>query len=209
MNILRNDADLIVHIKPKVINFQIKKGTTIIDRLEKIRLIEKRFILEEQRFEQRISIEKIKKYQCIKSLIDNLDNYSNSYWYKDFIKKIQTQRKDKHKRFILKTNEDVDTLFTDYLIPLIKNMESGFDSNQSNEFGYLVIDADGTLLKSSHANHRFYIAKILNLQSFPLLINGIHESWAKKNLTPCMSKDKMREVIRNHCLTWTPEINSL
>jgi hypothetical protein len=69
MNILRNDAGLIVHIKPKDINFQIKKGTTIIDRLEKIRLIKKRFILEEQRFEQRISIEKVKKYQWADSKV--------------------------------------------------------------------------------------------------------------------------------------------
>lgn len=208
MKIKRNDHDLIIYIDPKNITHQFKKTTSFIDRLEKLRIIDKRFVIESKRFEKPLRIDEIKKYQCLDSLIKNVNNYKNCFWYEDFIKKIERNGKDQHKGFPLKSKADVDSLFKNYLIPLVKSISNGFSQAQSSEFGYLVIDADVSLLKSSHANHRFYTAKILGISSFPLLINGIHETWVKQNLDGSMTAVEMKEAIRNHCSLWKPELNA-
>jgi len=204
LNSIKQPKDLIVWVNPQLITTQFRRSESWRRRLEKMHFLQKKWILKANDFQARNSIDDIKKFSNLKDLVSKIDNHRSSIWYCEMLESLKSKKVIKHKQFVLKSTSDLDTLFETYLIPLVHSAKNGFDSLKSNEYGHLVIDADGTLLKGSHANHRFYLSKIFKTTSFPLLLSNIHEDWAQQHFTSKTTYDEMCAIAKNHCSKWHP-----
>jgi len=85
------------------------------------------------------------------------------------------------------TLEDID-LYFEKLHKTFKNIkDQGFKTqSELGQIGYddvkVMIDRSGNLLLGAGGNHRFAIAKLLKIETIPVLVDSVHYYWAKECL---------------------------
>lgn len=132
------------------------------------------------------------KYLSLSKHIESLVNVDwqveNTSAYQTFLAAADTQPHTRHK--IRLDSEAKIQAYFDKIKSLYDSIKTqGLQvqrvANQANFRGspiYVGIDADGQLFKLPSGKHRLAIAKILGLQSVPVVVNMIHADWIKKNM---------------------------
>lgn len=66
----------------------------------------------------------------------------------------------------------------DYFLPIVDSIErDGYRTDLTHEVGFAILDADGAVLKTKRATHRFFIARALGTPIFPVQVAAVHETW--------------------------------
>ncbi len=108
-------------------------------------------------------------------------HYKDSSQYRSMINKVKSGMPVKG----CYSEEDVKMYFDD-LLTIYQNIKTygyktqdALDGSKKNEIR-VYIDRHGEFMLGSEGNHRYMIAKILNLNKIPVIVKGIHYLWAKK-----------------------------
>lgn len=117
-----------------------------------------------------------------------------------FVEKIDYKQTEKYKKMKIameagevwkccdcETLEDIDHYFEELKKAFQSIKDEGFKTQKElGQFRYndirVMIDRSGKLLLGSGGNHRFAIAKLLKIQTIPVLIDSVHYIWAKECL---------------------------
>jgi len=121
-----------------------------------------------------ICIDNEERFILIKELLDQVDNYKDSIWYKRLAEKVYTEGFVFHKGIKITNLSELDTFFKGTLKMSNEISKKGFNVNNHLIESGVIIDHDFNIIKASHGNHRFFIAKLLNVVSYPCLIEKIH-----------------------------------
>lgn len=112
----------------------------------------------------------------------------NTSAYQTFLAAADTQPHTRHKIRLdseAKIQAYFDKIKSLYDSIKTQGLQVHCEDNRANFRGspiYVGIDADGQLFKLPSGKHRLAIAKILGLQSVPVVVNMIHADWIKKNM---------------------------
>jgi hypothetical protein len=190
---------LIVWVNPRNIKFYIGKNVPYIDFPNKyfkgLEILNKKtcailtaytsFAVSKKYYGKENFLEEHYKYQILKNLIDNKEDYRKSIWYQDLCLKIKVDGIVKHKKIIIKNSHELNDFFENYVLDIVYSMEKhGYMLNKSKQIGYVMIGKEGELHKSNAGDHRFIIARILGVPKIPLYVKGIHEEFLEKKGIP-------------------------
>ncbi len=126
----------------------------------------------------------IKKHRSCKTItqlfINNLD-YKETDQYLRMREKISSGLSSKGSHSFM----DIDRYFKDLLnayhdIKLNGYKDHKILGNSMSKEVNVYIDRQGDLIIGSEGNHRLMIAKILNIDSIPVVVKGVHYEWASK-----------------------------
>jgi hypothetical protein len=139
------------------------------------------FVLPERLFGPRQLIVEMDKYKKVHDLILHRQQPRESFWYEGLVNQINDVGFARHKEYIMRDVEAVDLFFEHHVLELIQSLETvGYDVEKASDVGTAHIDANGALTKAGSGRHRFFAAKILGVDRFPLKIAGVHEHWFRK-----------------------------
>jgi len=179
--ILNVDGAFEIIVNPRMIDLKYNFRHDIRWQLELLSILKPSIAIKANRFGKVRPISKNEKFNRILNLIENKNNYEQSKWFQLAEIELSLKKEIIHKAFVIKNIDQLNSLFKDYLIPLIDSMEIGYRAELSKDLGTAIINSDGIILKGPGATHRFYIAKILGLDNFPLKVVGVHVDWIKNN----------------------------
>ncbi len=93
-------------------------------------------------------------------------------------------------------NDDEIILYFKKLIKVFENIKKkGVKTNIENNIEFM-IDRNCNLVKINGGNHRFFIARILNLKSVPIEIKLIHSNCLSKNQNNKINKQDLNNFIK-------------
>ena len=108
---------------------------------------------------------------------------TQSLWFREACQKLEEHPAIGYNGWTLRSPRDVERVLMDVMLPLIDSVERhGFRTEVSADRGFVVIGADGAVLKAKVATHRFYIARALGLPTFPVRVSVVHEDWLRSVL---------------------------
>lgn len=189
--------DIIVH--PRLIDYKYNHRHDIRWQLESFSILKRQFIIQPNRFGKVRQIIENDKFKRVLSLIENRNNYKQSKWYQQLLSQLNENKPINHKAFTVESTKQLNSLFDNYLIPLVDSISNGYQNELSVELGTAIINKDGMILKGPGATHRFYIAKILGIEEFPLRIKGIHKDWMVKNMQDSFDLSTLSKTIQLRC----------
>jgi hypothetical protein len=136
------------------------------------------FLIKPENYRSALLIEDLIHYQKVKDIIANRHQFERSLWYRMLTDELAAKGYAHHKKLKFFNKQDIACFFKEYVLGLIESMElEGFNYQKGPEYGVALIAGDGSLHKSGSGNHRFYIAKIVGVKSYPLKIGGVHQEW--------------------------------
>lgn len=154
------------------------------------------FAIDPDYYAEPIPFEQLKTYGRVSDIIIHRDNYTLSKWYSFLASSLKDYGIAKHKKIIMRSENDINHFMESYVLPLIDSMEKdGFDPSKGGGIGRSLIGADGSIHKSSSGRHRFYVARELGLSSFPVRIVGAHEYWYRRHIGKRLNPTKLRAVL--------------
>jgi len=137
------------------------------------------YVLSPRRFPKVVAFEDDPTATWVTDLVRNhRGSPRESLWYRRACSSIQEVGRFEHAGGPFTRPEQVEEFLTGYFLPIVDSMErDGYRTDISGEAGFALLDADGTVLKTKRATHRFFIARALGLTTFPVQIAAVHESW--------------------------------
>jgi hypothetical protein len=183
---------------------KIEKVSTRIPRGDRInKFIQKKlqrinpYLIHPKKYQPVKKIESLGKYQKVEDFIQNRSTIEQSYWYRMLIEELETKGAAFHKKIRLKNKSEIDQFFQNYVIDMIESMEShGYVPEKADDVGTALINESGDLHKAGSGNHRFYVARIVGVESVPMEISGVHRNWFKKTIGNKNNLDKLPEQLR-------------
>jgi len=149
-----------------------------------------RYYIPARHYRKPIRIEKLDKYKKVKDYLE-CDHYSQSKWYEDLIDELEKNGVAKHKRRLMRSQQEIELFFEQYINPMIDSLCSkGYRKGES--IGSVTIGEDGEIHKANAADHRFFIARILRIQPIPVKIRGVHHRYALIKKTTQILKESYR-----------------
>ena len=142
------------------------------------------FIIRPESYRSPRRIEDLDNYCIVRDVVDKRHRMEQSLWYRRLTAELEKYGCARHKGIRLFSRADIDHFFQGYVRGLIESMESsGYDLNKGGaEFGSALVAEDGSLHKSGSGYHRFFVARLVGVPSFPLLINGVHQAWFERQM---------------------------
>ncbi|MDW7670545.1 MAG: hypothetical protein SCK57_02865 [Bacillota bacterium] len=146
------------------------------------------------------------KYQKIQDLMENRHDLRSTMWFNLFMKELRARVIVRYKDIEMRNEQDILDFLSSYMLGLIDSISiDGYREDKCAKPGKAFISADGSLHKCSQGDHRFYVARLLNVKQIPLSISGIHRSYflhmcssnERADLPLCLRK-MLREVEVNH-----------
>jgi hypothetical protein len=111
-------------------------------------------------------------------VINHRGSPRDSLWYRHMCRVIQEVGRFDHAAGPFTRPDQAEEFLSGYLLPIVDSIErEGYRIDVSGEIGFALLDADGTVLKTKRATHRFFIARALGQTSFPVQIAAVHASW--------------------------------
>lgn len=163
------------------------------------------FIIATPRYRTPAPINGLDKYLLVKDLVDRGGAYQSSRWYADLRAKVERGDRAHHKHIEMRSPEEIHAFFNGYVLPLVETMRrDGYDMQLGAHLGQALIGPDGQLHKAKHGDHRFFVARLVGAERFPLQIVGVHEAWVQvAGLDPRLQDSDhlaraVREVERRH-----------
>jgi hypothetical protein len=204
---------LVLWINPQKVDYHVgTKWPNVMDLTRKIRRIGRRvpfgrkpsaminkiilryefFTISEKCYRERVAIENMEKYKKVEDFIENKYDIDNSIWYRGALKDLQVKGYASHKKTRLFSKEEIDDFFHNYVMDLVKSMESkGYDDSKSKDVGVALIGSDGAIHKTDSGTHRFYVARILGVAPVPVKIGGVHKEWFDRHVASSRQLDKL------------------
>lgn len=141
------------------------------------------FLITPENYREEKLIEKMGNYPKVRDALENRQRIEQSVWYRQLTDELEAKGYARHKRIRLYDKQDIDRFFRDYVLGLIETMESkGYDLDKGAEYGTALVAKDGALHKSGSGYHRFYVARIVGVKSFPVKIDGVHPEWFDRHV---------------------------
>ncbi|MCC5796245.1 MAG: hypothetical protein JJU48_02825 [Methylophaga sp.] len=135
------------------------------------------FLVGDLYFEKSLDITLDLRYQLMEDLIIKRNNIRQSLIFKQHAYEISVYGKSNHKNIVLYTENDLIDHINDYLLGLVDSMMgNGYDTSKSSDVGTCFISPSNQIIKSAAANHRFAVARILGIKSFPIEVVGISKT---------------------------------
>lgn len=120
----------------------------------------------------------IEKYRRVEDFIQNRRDLKSTIWYRDLVHELEHRGVATHKTLRMYGTDDIYNFFKTYVCELIESMSrTGYCLRKGADLGAVIINRHGTLEKAGSGNHRFYVAKVLGLQRFPVRVTGVHSDW--------------------------------
>ena len=128
-----------------------------------------------------IPITQTDTYNRMRDLVDHLDDYQNSIWYREFVETLKRDAIVVHKQFRMRRLAEIDDFFQHYAKPLVQSLrDRNYVYREGDELGSVTVDRHGRLQKSGAGRHRFYLSKVLGLKSVPVRVTFVHSDWLKR-----------------------------
>lgn len=141
------------------------------------------FLIAPENYRPKRIIEDLSNYPKVKNAVDNRYRIDQSLWYKQLNDDLNSQGYARHKGIKIKNKQELDSFFKNYVLDLIESMETGgYDLDKGAEYGTALIDEHGSLHKAGSGYHRFFVARLVGLKSFPVKIDGVHQVWFEKQV---------------------------
>lgn len=105
--------------------------------------------------------------------------YEQTIWYSQLMDALLKNGVVEHKGITMISEHQVHHFFQNYVDKLIESIKANgiiCSKDYPAECG-VIIDEDGSFVKSSHGNHRFAIARIHGLKKVPCVVEGISHSF--------------------------------
>lgn len=151
-------------------------------RLFKVAKRSEPFILPSVFCKQSKPIAELKKYIFLKDLLAHDMQPDQSLWYQSLCRTLRRQGYACYKKFKFVEAREIEAFLKDYVLGLAKNLQTyGYDDAKGKDFARVYVGANGQLIKSCSGEHRFYLSHLLNIDSVPVLIHGVHQRWATNN----------------------------
>jgi hypothetical protein len=134
------------------------------------------FVIPEKNYASLQPIQKHNKYKLAQDIITHRNNFRNSTWYQYKIKDLSERGFAIHKNIIMKNEKEIEDFFMNYILKIINSFEThGYLIDKG--IGNVTIGSDGIIHKSNAGDHRFFMAKKLNLRRMPVKVKAVHEDW--------------------------------
>lgn len=137
------------------------------------------FMLTDRSYPGLRELETTLTYRRVRDLIAHGEKPQDSLWYRELMELVEQGRSVRHKQHILTTPYDVSALFLEYLLPIIESMRLDGYLAHLAEPGAAMIGRDGTIHKAASGNHRFAVARELQIPFVPVRIECIHRDWIR------------------------------
>ncbi|WP_152448257.1 hypothetical protein [Roseivivax sp. THAF40] len=122
------------------------------------------------------------RYRKVADFISHRDTPTDSLWYRDLMRELETQGVAWHKKIAMRSEAEILDFLEGYVGGLMDSLRAhGFSSNESRYESSALICRDGSLTKTGSGNHRFNMCHALNVTPFPLRIVGAHRDWFTDN----------------------------
>lgn len=129
-------------------------------------------------YRSRTLVESIGKFKKVENFIRNRNDVSSTIWYKELLDELERRGVAGHKKRRMGTVDEIDKFFQSYVFDLVDSMsQSGYCLEKGADIGTVLINRDGKLDKAGSGDHRFYVARVLGLQRFPVCVVGVHHDW--------------------------------
>jgi len=139
------------------------------------------FVIPDHRYRRPVRLDDLEKYLMVKDLVERDGAYQQSRWFASLHADVERDGRARHKDVEMRSVAEVHAFFEAYVLPLIDSMRrSGYDLKRGAQLGQALIGADGRLHKANNGDHRFFVARIVGTESFPLRIAGAHEAWVRQ-----------------------------
>ncbi|EFI34026.1 hypothetical protein Dthio_PD1365 [Desulfonatronospira thiodismutans ASO3-1] len=137
------------------------------------------------------------KYIFLKELWDNNLDYTCTKRFKLFKDRIDAGKEIVMpvKGYRLKNLEDLESYFQDYVRLLESMSAEGFLAQKSNDELLVIIGEKGELIKTSRGRHRLAAAQITGIESIPVRVRHIHQSWVEMQKAGRAGKEGLAEDI--------------
>lgn len=185
-------------IREKFARMQSKGRLTTIARRQTLRVSNalESFVIDPDYYEDLIAFEKNEKYNRVSDITKHRGDYKSSKWYSDLICELSEHGVAKHKKIMMRSENDVDHFMKYYVLSMLDSLErDGFDPAKGGGLGKALIGKDGLIHKSGSGHHRFYAARVLGIKPIPVLIAGAHENWYRKNIGSRFALEKLRAAL--------------
>lgn len=159
------------------------------------------FIKKEFQFKP-IEIWSMPTYQKISNFIDE-KNISNTLWYEMLSNELLVSGCARHKRTILKSRSEIREFLLFYRNDVVYSLRDKgvIRENKVLEAPTVLVDAKGSFLKSSKGNHRFAIAKKLEIDQFPMVICGVHRKFYEMSKAKEVKFRSSLELMKQYAIT--------
>lgn len=154
------------------------------------------YVLKEEDCHAVRPIEQMKQHVLVDDLLKSLPDFKKSKWYAEHLKNLAKKDATKHKGQQLTREEDVSLFFEKDILPMMAEIgKNGYDATRFPVEGRCFIGPNGEIYKGLAARHRFAMARLLGVNSFPLVVHGVHERWFAANVGSRMDVEKLGAAI--------------
>jgi cell fate (sporulation/competence/biofilm development) regulator YmcA (YheA/YmcA/DUF963 family) len=207
--------DAVIRIDPKKVrHFAPKQTITRINRISRLvgrdfrrldlmtdylpaKFFFNSYVLRQRDFYSLRPIEQMKQYALVKDLLNCLPDYSKSKWYLRHLQKLRENESTEHKGSQIRSERDLCQFFELQVIPMISEFkQKGYDADKYPVEGRCFIGPNGEIYKGLSGRHRFAVAALLGISSFPLVVHGVHEQWFLSEVGSRMDIEMLKSAIR-------------
>lgn len=143
------------------------------------------FVLSDRWFPGPTPIETLEKYRKVVDAIAHSNNIERSVWYAELTRDLRRKGVVYHKGNRLVNQAQVASFLGDYVRNLVATMKNeGYCLTKGSNIGTAMIGSRGELYKSGSANHRFFVAREVGMERFPLIVRCVHERWLEMHKIP-------------------------
>lgn len=135
------------------------------------------FVIPKSFYSNPTPLSSLPKHQKVKNFIQHYKNPQKTIWYKSLVNDLQEKGFAKHKSIVMHSQKDIMNFLKNYALTLATSLQNNGYQSKRNEIGNAYIGPIGEIHKSNGAEHRFYMAQQIGLNSIPVKINGVHEQW--------------------------------
>ena len=140
------------------------------------------FVLSRRQFPTIVPLEEYEISRWVTDLVQqHRDSPRDSLWYRDLCATLERQGWVDSHGGRHSSPEEVEGFLSGYMLPLIASIEQhGFDPGRTTDTGWALLGANGQVLKTKRATHRFFIARALGVPTFPLQVAAVHVDWWRR-----------------------------
>lgn len=141
-------------------------------------------------------ISQMKQYKLVADLLECLPDYSRSKWFRGHVETLRKGHTAGHKGEAFGNEQELCAFFENSVLPMMEQIrQSGYDAERYRVEGRCFIGPGGEIYKGLAGRHRFAIAALTGVRSFPLVVNGVHEQWFARHVGSSMDIDRLKAGI--------------
>lgn len=143
-----------------------------------------------------VNIDSMPTYRKMENFL-GCSSVQDSHWYLELVRNLEFRGIARHKNLILRTRGEILRFLKQYKSDVVESIgDRGFVLQAGEPLEpSAVIAEDGSVLKGSKGNHRFAVARLLNVERFPLKIVGVHRIYLDNLGIDIAEKDAISRLL--------------